>query len=252
VVLSAAAAQAALIEQHLPLVHFVARRFLSAVQRSAVVDYDDLVGYGTEGLLYAAERFDSSRGFQFSTFAGLHIRTTIQDALRGLDPVTRKMRTRGAQIEQTRMTLAQTQGTLPTDTAVAAVLGLNVTQVRRGRQQTAVQSVSLEAATDAVGERGVPGWMASLADADPGVDPARVLDRTATQGLLVQALATLPERERQIILESYAEGSSLRQIAVRLGLSEARVAQLRIRALKRLRIHLTTALDLSANEHLAA
>ena len=232
--------------------HHVAARFAYAVRRNAVVEYGDLIGYGTEGLLYAAERFDPSRGFQFSTFAGLHIRTTIQDALRALDPITPPMRRRGAQIEQTRLTLAHEQGTLPTDAAVATALGLNVTQVRYGRRQSSQMSISLEEAAADVAERGTPVWLASLADPDPEGDPAGVLDRSALRDLLMQALASLPERERDIVVAHDLNGQGLRAIGQHLGVSETRVSQLRTRALKRLRVHLTEALDPAEAEPLAA
>lgn len=51
-----------LIEQNLGLVHSCAKRFFGA-------EYDDLVSAGTLGLIKAADRFDPSRGYQFSTYA---------------------------------------------------------------------------------------------------------------------------------------------------------------------------------------
>ena len=249
---SAAAYRAELIERHLPLVHYVARRFVYAVRRNAVVDYDDLVGYGTEGLIYAAEHFDPSRGFQFSTFAGLHIRTTIQDALRELDPITPPMRRRGAQIEQTRTTLEHEQGTLPSDTAVATALGLNVQQVRYGRRQSSMLSVSLEEAAEETAERGTPVWLASLADTDPDGDPAAVADLGAQHQLLTEALASLPERDRGIVVAHFFHGQCLRAIAQHLGISESRVSHLCARALRKLRDHLTAELQETADERLAA
>lgn len=56
------------IEQNLPLVHFIVRRFRS---RAAVtnVDLDDLFQVGCMGLIKAANKFEPERGFQFSTYA---------------------------------------------------------------------------------------------------------------------------------------------------------------------------------------
>ena len=248
----ATAYRAELIEQHLPLVHYVARRLASVAQRSAVVDYDDLVGYGVEGLVYAIEHFDPSRGVKFSTFAILHIRTTILDALRALDPVAPAMRRRGFQIEQTYTDLAQQHGTWPADGEVATALDLSVAQVRRCRQQTSRTSVSLDLVNEDRADGTGHSLLDSLADPDPAVNPATVVDQVALRRLLAQALATLPERDRGVLVAHYLEGERLWEIGQRLGISESRVSQLCARALKRLRVYLAEALDLSEGESAVA
>ena len=73
----AAATRAALIAQHLPLVRYVAGSLSRHRSGAAVVDYDDLVGYGTEGLIAAVDSFNPSYHVKFSTWAVMHIRTTI-------------------------------------------------------------------------------------------------------------------------------------------------------------------------------
>jgi RNA polymerase sigma factor for flagellar operon FliA len=235
-----------LIEQHLPLVRHVARRLAYLVARHAVVDADDLVSYGIEGLIAAVDSFDPGRGARFSTWAVLHIRTTIIDALRALDPVSQLQRQRRTALEQARLTLAQAQGRFPTEATVAAAVGLTVAQVRRCEQQTSRVSVSLEAVhPDEAGEGGC-AWQDALADADPAVDPAAVVDRAALRQLLRAAVATLPERERLLITAVYHEGVALRVVAARLGVSEVRVSQLRTRALRRLRDALAITLDRAA------
>src|SRR5487761_1253503 len=81
-----------MIEHHLPLVRYVAGRMARHANAVTLLDYDDLVGYGTEGLVEAVDTFDPSYNVRFSTWAVMHIRTTIQDALRNLDPLSRSVR----------------------------------------------------------------------------------------------------------------------------------------------------------------
>src|SRR6516164_7092955 len=69
-----------LVEQHLPLVHAVARKVKRTL--NAAVDLEDLVGYGSKGLVEAAERFDARQGVAFSTFAYYRIRGAMYDGLR--------------------------------------------------------------------------------------------------------------------------------------------------------------------------
>ena len=56
-----------LIEQYLSLVQAIAGKLKRSLGRS--IEFDDLVGYGSKGLVEAAERFDPSQGTAFSTFA---------------------------------------------------------------------------------------------------------------------------------------------------------------------------------------
>src|SRR6187551_3436872 len=69
-----------LVEKHLPLVQSVARKLKTQI--TARVDFDDLVGYGSKGLIEAAERFDSKQGVTFTTFAYYRIRGAMLDGMR--------------------------------------------------------------------------------------------------------------------------------------------------------------------------
>jgi len=82
----------AMITHHLSLVRYVAGTMARHANASSIVDYEDLVGYGTEGLIDAVESFNPADNVRFSTWAVMHIRTTIQDALRVLDPLPRSLR----------------------------------------------------------------------------------------------------------------------------------------------------------------
>src|SRR3954454_21742355 len=69
-----------LIEQHLSLVHAIAGKLKRTLGRS--IDFEDLVGYGSKGLVEAAERFDARQGASFATFAYYRIRGAMLDGLR--------------------------------------------------------------------------------------------------------------------------------------------------------------------------
>src|SRR3954469_17726250 len=69
-----------LIQQHLSLVQSVARKLKKQI--TARVEFDDLVGYGSKGLIEAAERFDPSHGVTFTTFAYYRIRGAMLDGVR--------------------------------------------------------------------------------------------------------------------------------------------------------------------------
>ena len=70
-----------LIEEHLGYVRALAIQLKKEIAAKAL-DLEELVAYGSRGLVEAAERFDPDRGVAFSTFAYYRIRETIFDELR--------------------------------------------------------------------------------------------------------------------------------------------------------------------------
>ena len=72
-----------LILHYAPLVKYVAGRRARACD--APVDGEDLISYGTFGLIDAVDRFEPERGLKFETFAVARVRGAILDELRRLD-----------------------------------------------------------------------------------------------------------------------------------------------------------------------
>jgi RNA polymerase sigma factor for flagellar operon FliA len=240
------AARAALIMTHQPLVRYVVGRLRYLAAANSLLEFEDLLGYGTEGLIAAIDTFDPEHGAQFSTWAVMKIRTAVLDAVRALDPVSRTTRQRSRAIDHATAELAQAGGHWPTRVELAAALDEPVAQLEQTLQElerTAVASLDRQR-RDAAGEDdGGLDLHDRLVDDDPKGDPATVADRTALHGLLAAAIAALPERERLLVIGHYQDGRSLRLIGVQLGVSESRMSQLHTRALRRLREHLQQALD---------
>jgi RNA polymerase sigma factor FliA len=225
----------ALIAHHLPLVRYVAGSMARHSNASTVVDYDDLVGYGAEGLIDAVDSFNPGYNVRFSTWAVMHIRTTIQDALRSLDPLPRSLRSKSKEIERTQSELANERGCWPDDHEVAEQLGITVEKLRRLQQDINRSEVSLENVTDGAGDEPGTNWLASLAETDPEMDPEARLDNIEMRLLLRQAVEAIPERERFLVTLYYGRSESMRSISERLQISESRVSQLHARALRLLR-----------------
>jgi RNA polymerase sigma factor FliA len=231
---SDAAQREALITTHLPLVKHVAGMMAHHGSAAAVIDYDDLVGYGVEGLIEAVDSFDPGHGVKFSTWAVFHIRTTIQDALRKLDPLPRGLRSKSRQIERATHELAHRAGNWPSTAEVAAELGVPAASLRSTLQDAARTVVSLDTVTGP-GEDSGTAWQSSLVDDDPAADPEATLDTAVMHDLLAATVETLPEREAAVIRRYYQERQSMRTIADAFGVSESRVSQLHARALQLLR-----------------
>ncbi len=233
-----------MIADNLPLVRYVANSMARHAGQSILLDFEDITAYGIEGLIDAADSFDAGRGLKFSTWAVMHIRTTIQDALRTRDPLSRSLRARGKEIDRVSAELAHAAGSWPELTDVAAALGQPLAVLRRTLQDLGQVAVSLEQAEDGrngAGDESGPGLLGVLADDDPEISPEATLDRRELSRLLLEAVSALPPREEVLIDAHYRQGQSMRTISQMLGISESRVSQLHARAVKLLREHMLQA-----------
>lgn len=238
---TAAEHRAAMITKHMPLVRYVAGSMSRHSNASSIIDYEDLVSYGSEGLIEAVDTFNPAFNVRFSTWAVMHIRTTIQDALRSLDPLPRSLRSKGKEIDRVSYDLANRIGYWPSSEQIASELNVPLAKLRATMRDINKTLVSLDN-VDESSEDTSYSWMSSLADEDPTCDPEANLDTTETHAILLQAVDSLPEREGLVITMYYKQGQSMRAIADRLGVSESRVSQLHARALKMLRENLNAAL----------
>src|SRR5436190_3765208 len=117
-----------LILQYAPLVKYVVGR--TAVSLPGLLSSEDILSYGTIGLIQAVDRFDPSQGVKFETYAIRRIRGSIIDAIRSLHPLSRDTNRRGREIEQAYDELIQGLGRMPDDVEVAEHLGLTINEFR--------------------------------------------------------------------------------------------------------------------------
>ncbi len=239
----------ATIARHLPLARYVANAMSRHTGQSVLLDYDDLLSYGIEGLIAAVDTFDAGRGLKFSTWAVMHIRTTIQDALRTLDPLPRSLRSKGKEIDRAAAELAHTTGRWPELPEIAQALGKPLETLRRTMQALGHTVVSLEQVEDGHNGASTGGDEAGfsllnlLADDDPEVSPSERLEQRELSRLLVEAIQSLPPREEVLINAHYCQGRSMREVSRMLNISESRVSQLHARAIKLLRESMQRALS---------
>ena len=242
---STLAARDAEITAHQPLVRSVVGKMRRLSDASTLLDFEDLLSYGTEGLIAAVDSFDPTRGAQFSTWAVLKIRSAVLDGVRALDPVSRTMRLRGQAIDRTATDWAHARGHWPTRVELAKALDEPLARLEQTQQQLARSMTTSLDRPQREGEDGSDGGLGlqdMLADDDPAGDPVAALDRQDIRRLLATAVAALPARERLLVQGYYGEDRSLRLIAVQLGVSSSRISQVHARALRLLRAHISAAL----------
>lgn len=232
-----------LILQYAPLVKYVVGRM--AVASSSVLDVEDLVSFGTVGLIDAINRFDPTRGVKFETYALQRIRGTIIDSFRRLDIVPRSARRRAREIEGAQAQLQQQLGRDPDDEEIATHLGISREGLSRAMLEASCAILSMERPLAALDGDDSLTLADTIEDAS-AVVPQLEVERDEARAALVDALGCLNERDRLVISLYYYEELTLREISEVLGVTESRVCQLHARALSRLRASLRAAGSASA------
>jgi RNA polymerase sigma factor for flagellar operon FliA len=226
-----------LILQYAPLVKYVVGRM--AVASSSILDMEDLLGFGTLGLIDAVSRFDPTRGVKFETYALQRIRGSIIDSFRKLDIVPRSARRRAREIEGAHAHLQQRLGREPDDDEIAGYLGLSRDGLSRAMLDASCAILSMERPLAMLdGDDSLT--LADTIEDENAIVPQVEIERGEEHEALLQALKTLNERDRLVISLYYYEELTLREISEVLGVTESRVCQLHARAIMRLRASLRT------------
>lgn len=222
-----------MIVKYMPLVHYVVRGLTFSLP--PMLDTDDLVGYGTMGLINALDRFDTSHGVKFETYAITRIRGYIIDQLRALDWIPRSTRQRARLIEKTREEMERTLGRAPTADEVAGALGLDRHKYDQALQDADCVTLSLDAMlhTD---DDDAPMALSRVVHDETSPNPSAAAEARDLQTVMTSAIGTLSEREQQLLRLYYFEERTLQEISRVLHVSESRACQIHTRALKRLRV----------------
>lgn len=215
-----------LVMSHLNLVRFLANKFKNRGE-----PLDDLVQVGYLGLLKAIDRFDPSRGLEFTTFATPTILGEIKRHFRDKGwsvRVPRRLQELSAKVNQATDKLTTQLQRSPTIEEIADYLDASVDEVLEAMESSsAYSSVPLEAP--------------SGSDTD---DAPSILDRYATEDndlaitddrlIIEEALAGFSPREREVIELRFLKGLTQIEIAERLGISQVQVSRLLRRTLKKI------------------
>jgi RNA polymerase sigma factor for flagellar operon FliA len=227
-------ARGELVLRYAPLVKYVIGRL--AITLPYAMDSDDVLSAGTLGLLQAIDRYDPNQGVRFETYALQRIRGAIIDAIRSLGTLSRRRAKRARLLEETDAALAQRMGRTPTEQELATELQIDLAELSQIRLDSALVIVPLSqpkvSSHDDESEIPWYGDMLDLTDpqsADPLTDDEEV-ER------LNEAIETLSERERLVLSLYYHDDLMLKEISRVLELSEGRISQIHVGALRKLRM----------------
>jgi RNA polymerase sigma-B factor len=204
-----------LIEQQLPLVESLARRYAHRGE-----PMEDLIQIGTIGLIKAVDRYEPGRGVALSAFAVPNILGEIKRHLRdrcGPIRVPRRYQETSARMRSTRWQLAARLQRNPTAAELAAAANLN-----EGELDEAMRAEQARTPL-------------SLTEAGPAVSAGEIFDASEDRLLIWRGLRSLHRRERLVLGYRYFEDLSQEEIAARLGISQTQTSRLIASGLAKLR-----------------
>lgn len=205
------------------------------------LDMDDLVSAALQGILGAYRVRHLIGSAPLEAVVRLRIRWAIQNEIRKMDPTPPAWRTAQRALREASARLESSEGEA-TDAALGEALGLDSQAVWQLRASAAAASPTVVSECVSGEEEGV---LSRYDLCEDGVGPSAedVVAGHTARHLLLEAIDSLPDRTRGILLAHFYEDRSLQEIAETLGISKQRVAQLKDRGLATLRSRLGAEVD---------
>lgn len=217
-----------LIEKHLYIAEILSKKYANRG-----IDYDDIFQVASLGLIYAINRFDIDKGFEFSSFATPTIIGEIKKHFRDKGwtiRVPRRIQELSKKINNARVLLAQELQKSPTVEDIANYLKCTEEEVLEAMEASKVYTPqSLDITFDSNND----DKDVNLADLIGEED--HYFTKIENNDFLLKIMEKLNDVEKQILVERYFNKRTQVSIAKALDISQMTVSRIEKRVLEKLR-----------------
>lgn len=208
-----------LIERYIYIPEILSKKYVNKG-----TDYEDIFQVASMGLIFAIERFDLSKGYEFASFATPTIIGEIKKHFRDkewLIRVPRRIQNLSKKINVTKMELQQSLLKTPTIEDIANHLDLTVEEVIEAMEGSyAYSPKSLDMTYNLHSDDKELSLIDMLGETDKNIE------RVADKDFLIRAMDKLDEIEREIIKDRFYHMKTQSEIADKLGVSQMTVSRL--------------------------
>ena len=220
-----------IVEKYIPLVKYLASRIM--LGKTKYIEYEDLVSYGIVGLLDTINRYDSTKGMKFSSYATLRIKGAMIDEIRKNRPISKGAMDKLAKYNES---VERLQNKLMREPSLKEIaMDLNISEEEVSQVENNINYMSIISLESVIySDDDDVTIMETLEDKD-SISPEASLEDKEKLEILAEAIEMLKEKDKLILKLYYYERLTLKEIGQVLEVSESRVCQLHSRAIRNLR-----------------
>lgn len=217
-----------LIERHLYIAEILSKKYTNKG-----IDYDDIYQVACVGLIYAVDRYDIQKGYEFSSFATPTIIGEIKKYFRDKGwsiRVPRRIQELSKKVNNAKLILSQKLQKSPTVDEIADYLKCTSEQVLEAMEASKVYTPkSLDLSFDSNGDDKDISLSQLIGQDDV------YFNKIENNDFLEQVINKLDDREKKILKDRYFKNKTQVNIAEEMGLSQMTVSRIEKKIIKKFR-----------------